>query len=113
LALEVWHLPSPVGAGIACLVAATILIPISRRFRAPFAVIGFASVVSLMSGVVVFRGLSGLVQLQTAQGTQANTLLLVTVNNWTTAFLTVFLMAIGFVIPIMTYSRIYDRKPTS
>jgi uncharacterized membrane protein YjjP (DUF1212 family) len=103
VALEVWHLESYVAAGLACLAAAAILIPVSRRFQLPFSAIGFASVVSLMPGVLIFRALAGLAALQTATGSAAEQLLVSTVNDANMAWLTVFAMAIGFILPAALY----------
>ena len=110
VALEVWHLESYLGAGLACLAAAAILIPVSRRFQLPFSAIGFASVVSLMPGVLIFRALAGLAELQTATGAAAEQILVSTINDANTAWLTVFAMAIGFILPAGVYGWIRRHR---
>jgi uncharacterized membrane protein YjjP (DUF1212 family) len=113
IALDEWHASAAAGAGLACFVAATLLVPVSHRFHVPFSVVGFASVVSLLPGVAVYRMLSGLVELQSATGSRANELLLATTNDATVALSTVFLMAVGFVIPMAVYSRMTHSRPDS
>ncbi|MFF1633484.1 threonine/serine exporter ThrE family protein [Leifsonia sp. NPDC058248] len=110
VALNEWHLESYVGAGLACLVAGAVLIPVSHRFQVPFSAIGFASVVSLMPGALVFRSLSELAQLQSATGAQAISLLVASVNDANAALLTVLAMALGFIVPATIYSTVGGRR---
>ncbi len=103
LALYQWHLDPWVGAGLACLVAGFLLIPVSARFQVPFSAVGFASVVSLMPGLLVFRTLAALSMLQSAKGDAAQPLVVSLVNDANVALLTVLAMAIGFLVPAACY----------
>jgi uncharacterized membrane protein YjjB (DUF3815 family) len=86
------------GAFVACLAAGLILTPVSRRWHMPFAAIGFASVVSMMPGVFLFRMASGLVQL--ADSSQ-NTLELLSsaIANGSIAALVILAMSFGLIVP--------------
>jgi len=73
-----------------------ILTPIARRWRMPFAAIGFASVVSLMPGVFLFRMASGLEQLANS-GSATLELVGATVANGITAMAIILGMTVGLV----------------
>lgn len=82
------------GAFVACLVVGLVILPVARRWRMPFAAIGFASVISIIPGVYLFRMASGLEQI--ARGAAlAQELINGTISDGITALVIILAMSFG------------------
>jgi uncharacterized membrane protein YjjP (DUF1212 family) len=108
VALNVLGFGVAIGALFACAVVGLILTPVSRRTHMPFAAVGFASVVSMIPGVYLFRMASGFVQI--ANGTQTMADLLNTVANGTTATMIILAMSFGLIMPKLIIDYFSDRS---
>jgi uncharacterized membrane protein YjjP (DUF1212 family) len=100
------------GAFVACLVVGLTLTPVAHRWRMPFAAIGFASVVSMMPGVFLFRMASGLLQLADKSNTTLE-LLSATIADGMTAVTVILAMSFGVVVPKIIIDHLSDTAMRS
>ena len=97
------------GAFVACLIVGVILAPVSRRWNMPFAAIGFASVVSMMPGVFMFRMASDLVQL-TNSSQRTWELLGATLADGSIAILIILAMSFGLIVPKLISDYVSEKN---
>jgi len=108
VALAVFGASAATGAFLACLIVGLILTPVSRHWRMPFVAIGFASVVSMMPGVFMFRMASGLVQL--TNGPQRTWELMgATLADGSVAILIILAMSFGLLVPKLIIDYVTDK----
>jgi uncharacterized membrane protein YjjP (DUF1212 family) len=86
------------GALVACVAVALILTPVSRRKHMPFAAIGFASVVSMMPGIFMFRMASGLWHMASDPETTFAAVRATMLDGLTAAII-ILAMSFGLIVP--------------
>jgi uncharacterized membrane protein YjjP (DUF1212 family) len=107
-ALTVFGASAATGALVACLIVGLILTPVSRRWHMPFAAVGFASVVSMIPGVFLFRMASGLVQL--AEGSHRTLeLISATAADGMIAVTIILAMSFGLIVPKLAIDHFSER----
>lgn len=108
-ALAVLGFSAAISALIACLVVGLILTPVACRRQMPFAAIGFASVVSMMPGVFLFRMASGLLQIANDPHSPLD-LLSATIADGLIAGTIIIAMSFGLIVPKLAIDRICERR---
>ena len=105
------------GALVACFLVGAIVTPVADRLRMPFAAFAFASVVSLIPGVYIFRMASGLLNLIAPGHGPSPDLLLGTMVDGATALLIIVAMAFGLIVPKLVieyfFPKLTDAEPAA
>jgi len=108
VAITVFGFGAAIGTLLACLVVGLILTPVARRRHMPFAAIGFASVVSMLPGVLLFRMASGLVQIAGGAPTSLE-LISATIADGTSALISILEMSLGLITPKLVIDALSEQ----
>lgn len=98
------------GALLSCLLVGTIIAPIADRLRLPFAGLAFASVVSLIPGVFLFRTAGGLVELLRPGAAAQGDLVGAVIVDAGNALLIMMAITVGVILPKMVNEWMVARR---
>jgi uncharacterized membrane protein YjjP (DUF1212 family) len=98
------------GALVACLVVGIIITPIADRLHLPFAGVAFASVVSLIPGVFLFRMAGGMLELVTLGSRAPQEISFEVLADGTTALFIILAMSFGLILPKMLIQSLLLRN---
>lgn len=98
------------GALVACLVVGLIITPIANYLRLPFAGVAFASVVSLIPGIFLFRLAGGMTEIVTSGSRIPQELVSQIFIDGTTAMLIILSMAFGLIVPKLCIEHFTSPK---
>ncbi|RYB01680.1 threonine/serine exporter family protein [Lichenibacterium ramalinae] len=89
------------GAFVACLFVGAVMTPVAHRFRLPFGGLAFASVVSLIPGLFMFRTASGVMALLGEPGVASLAIVANLLGDAATACVVLLAMTAGLLVPKM------------
>jgi uncharacterized membrane protein YjjB (DUF3815 family) len=95
-----------IGAFAACLLVGVIVTPVADRARLPFAALAFASVVSLIPGVFLFRMAGGMVALVELGSKAPQDLSAQVLADGSLAILIILAMSLGLIFPRMCLQNV-------
>jgi uncharacterized membrane protein YjjP (DUF1212 family) len=95
---------------LSCLLVGAIISPVADRLRLPFAGLAFASVVSLIPGVFLFRMAGGLVELLQPGAIARADLVGTVIVDAANAFLITTAMTVGLILPRMVNEWMSTRR---
>jgi uncharacterized membrane protein YjjB (DUF3815 family) len=113
-AISVAGASAQTGVLVACLLVGVIITPIADQMRLPFAGLAFASVVSLMPGVFLFRMAGGMVDVVTLGPKAPQELFVQVVADGTTAILTILAISFGLIFSkmcVLRFTRLQFYQP--
>ena len=96
-----------IGAAAACFFVGIVATPLAHKLKLPFAALGFASVVSMMPGVFLFRMSSGLVEIYKLGGKSTEALLGYAASDAMTALMICMAITFGLIIPKLVIEHFF------